>query len=136
MKKITFSVAAFALIVGAGPALALQQAQPPSQQPPTTEPPRAEAPAPAAQDAPARSMKASGELVKVDTEAKTISIKGADGAEQLFSYNDQTEVTGGREGVAGLATKAGSQVTIEYKSDAGAKMATKIKVDDRAERKP
>jgi hypothetical protein len=132
MKKITFPVAAFALMIAAAPALAAQDPQPPAGRPggaPGAQPPAAQEPA-------ARAMNASGELVKVDTDANTISIKGAGGAEQLFSYNDQTEVTGGREGVAGLATKAGSRVTIEYKDEAGSKLATKIQVEERGAPKP
>jgi hypothetical protein len=69
-----------------------------------------------------------GELTKVDTTAKTLSVKASDGAEMQFSYNDQTEVSGAQEGVAGLATKTGSQVTVHYTEKDGAKTATKIEV--------
>ena len=59
-------------------------------------------------------MTAKGELVKVDADAKTITIKGADGVETEFAYTATTEVKGGRDGVAGLATKSGSKVTVHF----------------------
>ncbi len=40
-------------------------------------------------------MTAKGELVKVDADAKTITIKGADGVETEFAYSATTEVKGG-----------------------------------------
>ena len=84
MKKTTFPmIAAFALFVAA-PAFAQQPSPSPSPNPPS---PTA-APAPMAQEPKAaRAETASGELVKVDVDAKTISIKGADGAETVFSYS-------------------------------------------------
>ncbi|MEO5820989.1 MAG: hypothetical protein ABIT71_10810 [Vicinamibacteraceae bacterium] len=66
--------------------------------------------------------------MKVDAVAKTLSIKGADGVETEFAYSDATEVAGGRDGVAGLATKSGSKVTVHFTSDMGKKTATKIEV--------
>ena len=47
---------------------------------------------------------------------------------RFFAYNDTTEVAGGREGVAGLATKAGSKLTVHFTTDMGKKTATKIEV--------
>src|SRR4029078_11559877 len=126
MKKTTFPmIAAFALFVAA-PAFAQQPTPSPSPNPPS---PTA-APAPMTQQPKAaRAEVASGELVKVDVDAKTISIKGADGAETVFAYNDRTDVGGGaRVGVAGLATKAGRRVTVHFTSDMGTKTATKIEV--------
>jgi Cu/Ag efflux protein CusF len=72
-----------------------------------------------------------GEVVKVDSEAKKITIKGADGVETVFAYTDATEVTGGQSGMAGLATQTGAKVTVHFKSDMGTKTATKIEVDDK-----
>ena len=66
--------------------------------------------------------------MKVDADAKTITIKGADGVETEFAYSAATEVPGGRDGVAGLATKSGSKVTVHFTSDMGKKTATKIEV--------
>jgi hypothetical protein len=125
MKRTLFALAASALLIA--PAAALAQAQDrPAQQPPAAgQPPSSERPGAGAQ---AASSSASGELVKVDADAKTLSIKSTDGQEQQFSYNEQTEVSGARGGVAGLATKAGSKVTIQFTESGGSKMATKIEV--------
>jgi hypothetical protein len=105
------------------------QPQPPSQ--PSTPAPRPE-PAPAApmpSDAPsAKSTTVKGELVSVDDVAKSITIKDDKGAEQKFTYDDKTDVSGAREGIAGLATRAGSKVTVKFTEGAAGKLATKIEV--------
>lgn len=103
------------------------QPQPPSQ--PSTPAPRPE-PAPAApmpSDS-AKSQTVKGELVSVDDAAKSITIKDDKGTEQKFTYDDKTDVSGAREGVAGLATRAGSKVTVKYTDGAAGKLATKIEV--------
>jgi hypothetical protein len=71
----------------------------------------------------AQAATASGELVKVDATAKTLTIK-ADGRDQQFTFNDQTRITGA-QGAAGLATMEGSQVTVMYGKD---RTATEIQV--------
>jgi hypothetical protein len=125
MKKTTFAVIAAAFLVT--PALAGAQA--PSPQPSPSPSP---APAPIAAEQRAdkadKAETARGELVKVDAEAKKLTIKGADGMETVFAYTDATEVGGGRDGVAGLATKSGSKVTVHFTTEAGTKTATKIEV--------
>ena len=121
MKQMTYSAIAAAFI--ALPALAGAQTPPPSPSPAP-----APAPAPMEQRADKKTDTAKGELVKVDAVAKKITIKGADGVETDFAYTDATEVAGGREGVAGLATKSGSKVTVHFKDDMGTKTATKIEV--------
>jgi hypothetical protein len=131
MKKMTFpALAAAALFVA--PALAGAQSPSPS---PSPSPAPTQAPSPTASEPRAdqadkadKAQSAKGELVKVDAVAKTISVKGADGVETEYAYNDTTEVAGGREGVAGLATKSGSKVTVHFKNDMGKKTATKIEV--------
>jgi hypothetical protein len=132
MRKMTFpAIAAAAFFVV--PALAGAQTPPPSPSPnpaPAPQEPSA-SPAPAPMQRAAKADKVKGELVKVDDAAKTISIKGADGVETVFAYSAATEVAGGRDGVAGLATKAGTKVTVHFTSEAGTKTATKIEVDDK-----
>jgi hypothetical protein len=126
MKQMTYSAIAAAFI--ALPALAGAQTPPPS---PSPSPAPAPAPAPMEQRADRADKKtdtAKGELVKVDAVAKKITIKGADGVETDYAYTDATEVAGGREGVAGLATKSGSKVTVHFTNDMGTKTATKIEV--------
>jgi Cu/Ag efflux protein CusF len=109
--KLFALVAVSTLAIGATPALAYQQAAPPAQERPA-----------------ARAAQAQGELVKVDADAKMITIKNAEGAELQFAFNDKTEVVGAQDGVAGLATKAGTKVTIEYAEEGGAKLAKRIAV--------
>jgi len=123
MKKMTFpALAAAALLVA--PALAAAQSPSPSPSPAPTQ-----APAPSTAEPRAdKAQTAKGELVKVDADAKTITIKGADGVETEFAYTATTDVKGGPEGVAGLATKSGSKVTVHFTSDMGKKTATKIEV--------
>ena len=69
-----------------------------------------------------------GELQKVDVDAKTIAIKAADGTEVQFQYNDQTQVTGEQENVAGLATMTGGLVTVYFKMEGNTRRATKIEL--------
>ena len=128
MKKMTYSAIAAAII--AAPALAGAQSPSP-QTPPSETPPPIAAPAQSAEPRAARAEKVKGELVKVDDQAKKITIKGADGVETSFAYTATTEVTGGQADVAGLATKAGTMVTVHFKSDMGTKTATKIELDEK-----
>ena len=123
MKRMMFPAIAAALFVA--PTLAGAQAPAP-QTPPQSEPPAAAAPAQGAPKADA--AVARGELVKVDADGKKITVKGADGVETEFAYNDATEIAGGRDGAAGLATKSGSMVAVAYTTDNGVKTATKIEI--------
>jgi hypothetical protein len=125
MKRMMFPAIAAALFVA--PTLAAAQAPAP-QTPPQSEPPAAAAPAQPAPKADAKATVARGELVKVDADGKKITVKGADGVETAFAYNDATEIAGGRDGAAGLATKSGSKVVVEFTSDKGVKTATKIEI--------
>jgi hypothetical protein len=71
----------------------------------------------------------SGDLIKVDDTAKTITVKAADGVETVLAFNDATIVAGARD-VAGLATMTATKVDVTYTEDptTRAKMATKIVV--------
>jgi hypothetical protein len=116
--------AMFAFLAGTAPVLAQgQPGQPPSQpgQPPS-QPERAK---PAEQ---AKTAQIQGDLVNVDAAAKTITVKPASGPEMQFSYNEKTEVTGAKDGAAGLATAKDSRVTVHFNDEAGAKVkqATRI----------
>ena len=117
-----------ALVLMAGTASAQQQ---PSG-PPPAEPaqPTLVQPTEKAKDAAQQTM--SGELTKVDVDAKMISIKSADGTETQFTYTDDTEVSGAQKNVAGLATQAGSRVTVHYTTTGTTKAATKIEVQTKA----
>ena len=69
-----------------------------------------------------------GELTRVDIQARTFSVKSAAGAEMLFRYDDRTIVSGAESNVAGLATSGGSEVTVTYRNDSAGNMAAKIDV--------
>jgi hypothetical protein len=83
------------------------------QAPPAGAPPAAQA----------QASSASGELVKVDATAKSITVK-ASGKDEQFTFNDETKITGA-QGAAGLATMEGSQVTVMYAKD---RVASEIRV--------
>ena len=131
LKSFVAPVAlAFALGVY-GQAFAQDRPDSPSQRPdsPSQQPARPDAPArPEAPGAQAQaSATAQGELLDVDAKASTITVKSSDN-EMKFKYDDQTKVTGAPKGVAGLATMAGSQVTVQYKKDGQTNIATSIEV--------
>jgi hypothetical protein len=74
-----------------------------------------------------------GELLKVDTTAKTLSIKTATMPEMEFHYNDMTKITGAQRGAAGLGTMTGSQVTVQYRKDGTSNLATSIDVHSKTD---
>jgi len=71
-----------------------------------------------------------GELEKVDTEAKKITIRAADGTEHVVSYGGRTIVHGLKATAKGadLAGKEGSQVVVHYTGEAGHETADHIDV--------
>src|SRR5688572_17109695 len=69
-----------------------------------------------------------GQLSKVDSSAKTITMKGSDDKEMIFSYSDTTQVVGADGGVQGLTGKTGSSLKVSYSADRGLNQATKIEV--------
>jgi len=71
-----------------------------------------------------------GELEKVDTEAKKITIRAADGTEHVFSYGEHTLVHGleGTAKAGDLAGKEGSQVMVHYTGAAGQETTDHIDV--------
>jgi len=71
---------------------------------------------------------ARGELVKVDTAARTIVIKTDAGPQMQFSYTAETKVTGAEKGVAGLATMTGTPVSIEFTKKDQTNLARSIDV--------
>ena len=70
-----------------------------------------------------------GDLVKVDAEAKLLTIKAADGGELEFKYDDKTEVSGAKDGAAGLANMKEGRVTVHFKEDAQTKARTATKIE-------
>jgi hypothetical protein len=66
-----------------------------------------------------------GQLTKVDANAKSITVKGAN-QEMTFDYTDATQVTGSEKSVQGLAGKTGTDLKVSYREAAGKRTATKI----------
>ena len=92
-------------------------AQTPAPAPAPEQTQRAKAPAPIA-----------GDLVDVDTAGKTLSVKVADGSEVKFKYTETTEITGAKDGAAGLATMKNAKVTVHFTEDSKdmSKTATRV----------
>jgi hypothetical protein len=77
-----------------------------------------------------------GELMRVDLKNNTIMVRAQNGMEQTFKFNDQTMVQGlEKQGVRSLIGKEGSEITVSWKEEAGAKMATMIDVNDLVSKK-
>jgi len=105
----------------------------PLQNPPQAPPggPGAGAPAPGgpgAQAPPSAEKTFTGTLSKVDAAAKEITLKGSDNKEMIFTWNEQTKISGveGPQGLAGA--KAGSNLKVMYRENRGANLATQIDV--------
>jgi len=90
-------------------------AQQPAQPPPQHE--RARTPEPV-----------TGEILSVDTNARTIVVKTTTDSEMKFTYSDETEIVGGEKGPAGLATSTGTLVTVTYDVHGTANVAIKIEI--------
>jgi len=85
-----------------------------------------------------------GDLISVDMKNNTIMVRAENGMEQTFKFDDQTMVQGlQREGtkqprtiqVRNLIGKEGSEVTVMWKDEAGAKMATSVNVNQLVSKK-
>ena len=77
----------------------------------------------------------SGVITKVDKDAKTLSVKTADGTEHVFKYTDKTTVHAYREGSGAAKTgimdtyfkgKEGSQVVVRYTKTGADDVASKV----------
>jgi hypothetical protein len=113
------------------------------RQEPTTYQPR---PAPLDQVEPTAILQeAKGELMRVDTKNNTITVRAENGMEQTFKFDSQTTVhglakpgatqTGKPPEVRALMGKEGSELTVIWREEAGARMATMINVDDLVSKK-
>ena len=116
MKHVVVAVIAAVSISWVAPTFAQQSPAPRAEQ--------AQAPAPKAEVA-------MGELVRVDTTAKTISVRPEKSDALVFTYNDATKVTGAGD-VAGLATMAGSHVTVHFAKQGQTNLASQIEVQKKA----
>lgn len=71
---------------------------------------------------------ASGELLGVDSNAKTFTIKSDEGKEMDFYYSDQTVVVGSEKGVQGLSSQTGSKLEVFYTEAEGKLRAVRIEI--------
>jgi hypothetical protein len=106
----------------------------PVQQAPPGEPPQRGAPGGEAAPgggpfAGEQQQTATGQLAKVDTAAKEITIKNGD-KEMVFVYIDATQITGVDDGAQGLTGKAGTTVKVTYQSKGGGNLASKIEIQE------
>jgi hypothetical protein len=69
-----------------------------------------------------------GTLMKVDSDAKTLTVKDADNKEMVFHYTEQTQIVGSEKNVQGLAAKSGSKLNVSYRVERGGNNATRIEV--------
>lgn len=105
MRRLVLAMAAIALVLGMAGVSAAAQAQ------------AAQAAAPV-----------EGDLVAVDTAAKTITVRAADGENMQFQYTDDTKVSGAQQNVAGLATAKNVRVMVTFRMQEKARIATQIEV--------
>jgi hypothetical protein len=120
----TFMSVATLVVAGGMVAVLAQQQQPGAGREPGQQPPAA---------GQQQGSISRGELTNVNATAKTLTVRGADKQEMQFTYNDRTDVTGAKEGVAGLASMKGSQVTVHYNKEGSNNVATKIEVSAKQE---
>jgi len=74
---------------------------------------------------------AKGELMRIDMKDNTLTVRAENGMEQTFKFNDKTMVVGlDRSPVRNLMGKEGSEITVTWKDEAGAKTATHVNVND------
>jgi hypothetical protein len=69
-----------------------------------------------------------GVLVRIDTNAKMLTVKGPDDKDWLFTYTDATQVMGPDRTIQGLAGKPGAPLKITYRVEQGKNQATRIEV--------
>jgi hypothetical protein len=69
-----------------------------------------------------------GALSRIESAQQLLWIKAADGKEIEFKYSTQTQVTGGDNGVEGLANASGTYLKILYEIVDGVNNAVKIDI--------
>ena len=72
-----------------------------------------------------------GELLEVDPESRTISVRAPGGAEVQFAYTNETVVTGSEEQTQGLATIEGAHVRVFVTRSDEAYTATRVVVESK-----
>jgi hypothetical protein len=133
MKKLltvtAISVAVMLAVVPLASGQGPEQKGPPPGGPPAGGPPPGGPPAGGAQ----AERVFMGQLVKVDAQAKWISVKGPGDKEMQFDYTDATQVVG-EKNVQGLAGKTGADLRVTYRDAGGKLTATKIEAIEKGEK--
>jgi hypothetical protein len=70
-----------------------------------------------------------GELERVDSQRKMLTIKGKDGKDSEITYNDQTKVQGAEAIQGGLRSASGDTVKVHFSEQGATKMAVLIEVE-------
>ena len=125
LQRLTSLTTAFAFTTFLGASLAAQQPQPNPDPAPDPKP----APQLRAEQPKADSTSLKGELIKVDTTAKMLTIKADDGKTEMVAYNDSTKVTGAQTGIAGLANQPNTKVTVKFTGAGPTRVASEIVVE-------
>lgn len=124
LQALLSTTTALAFTTFLGTAAAAQQPQPNPGPPPDTRP------APQLRtDVPRTDASITGELVKVDTNTKMLTIKTDEGETETIAYNDDTRVTGAQTGIAGLANQTNTKVTVKFMGLGPARVASEIVVE-------
>ncbi len=76
-----------------------------------------------------------GEITAIDTTAKTITLKGANGESGTFVVNDATTIMNGNAKIALSALQKGSRVALNGDNPGDKKIATYIEVVEGPEKK-
>jgi len=130
MKKLlTVTAICVAVMLAIVPLASGQEKAPPQGGPPAGGPPAGGPPAGGAQ----AERVFQGQLVKVDAQAKWISVKGPGDKEMQFDYTDATQVVG-EKNVQGLAGKTGADLRVTYRDAGGKLTATKIETIEKGEK--
>jgi hypothetical protein len=79
---------------------------------------------------PREPMQIQGELIEVDTENRVIVVRTAAETPMRFQYNDETEIAGAQESVAGLATAQNARVTVHFTQEGDVRTASKVEVQE------
>jgi len=127
LQRLTSTTTALAFTAFLGTSLAAQQPQPsPTPAPDPSPAPQLRAAQP---DQAKTDTSLKGELVKVDTTAKMLTVKAKDGKTEMVAYNESTRVTGAQTGIAGLANQPNTKVTVKFTGIGAARVASEIVVE-------
>lgn len=124
LQQLLSTTAALAFTTCLTTGAAAQQPQPNPAQPPDVRP------APQLRvDVPREDASITGELIKVDTNTKMLTIKTDEGKTEMVAYNDETRITGAQTGIAGLANQTNTKVTVKFVGLGPARVASEIVVE-------